>query len=529
MRVTPIRVLDIFAGPGGLGEGFSSVVDKSGQRLYELVLSIEKEPCARKTLLLRNFFREFTEDEVPAEYYEHLRGKMTLEGLLAVGKYRRQAGTAAAKSWQAELGGESFPVQLVRDRIDKAIGGYSNWVLIGGPPCQAYSLAGRSRNRGKDGYVADEDVRQTLYVEYLQVLADHGPAVFVMENVKGLLSATLNDQHLFRLILDDLRNPSLALERAGRSAKGGGSNHRYRVYSPVSGLELSDGDLPKTIVRCEKYGIPQARHRVILVGVRDDIGAILPEALQEKTKVCVKDVLGGMAPLRSGLSRGLDSPEAWADCLRAEIDSRWANASARKCGGDELWELIRDVLSSIQLPEEGRGDEFVSKAHSPDRLSEWLHDSKLTGLCNHSARSHIPRDLHRYLYAACFAAAYGRSPVLSEFPPDLLPVHRNVNTAIEDGGNFSDRFRVQTWMRPATTITCHISKDGHYYIHPDPRQCRSLTVREAARLQTFPDNYFFEGPRTAQYVQVGNAVPPLLARQIAEVVFGAMRQAGQVE
>ena len=129
-------------------------------------------------------------------------------------------------------------------------------------------------------------------------------------------------------------------------------------------------------------------------------------------------------------------------------------------------------------------------------------------------------DLARYAYLATLAA-HGEAPRVADFPKDLRPKHKNLDVA---GTPFTDRFKVQVWGKPSSTVVSHISKDGHYYIHPDADQMRSLTVREAARLQTFPDDYWFHGPRTMQFHQVGNAVPPLLALKIAERVADLLGQ-----
>ena len=516
-----IKIVDIFAGPGGLSEGFASVTDSHGKPAFNIVLSVEMERFAFETLKLRTFFRHFPEG-APLNYYRHLRGEMTRDALYEA--HSVEAEKAAAQCWHARLGPDGVSAHHVRQRIDSVLGKDESWVLIGGPPCQAYSLAGRSRNGGRDDYDAEKDVRQKLYVEYLQILADHRPTAFIMENVKGLLSATVGDIRMFQQILNDLRNPGIALAREGRIGRHSSSG--YRIYSLVQQRTFDNGDLEGAIIRAEKYGIPQARHRVILLGVRDNLVGIIPRTLRPQPQVTVASVIGSLPPLRSGLSRKTDSAKAWKDCLRSEVNSRWANAGTHKADGAELSDLLRKSLLDIEPPKADRGDEFIKGDSTSEHEMKWYCDSKIDGVCNHSTRGHMDSDLFRYLYAACYAKLHGKSPSLQHFPTDLLPDHDSVEDALKDGGNFSDRFRVQIASRPSTTIVSHISKDGHYYIHYDPLQCRSLTVREAARLQTFRDNYFFCGPMTSQYVQVGNAVPPLLAKQIGKIVLDVLLQAG---
>jgi len=516
-----IKVVDIFAGPGGLGEGFSSVTDSRGRPAFDVALSVEMEHHAFQTLRLRKFYRQFPAG-APSRYYKHLRGELSRSELYEA--HPVEAKRAAAQCWNARLGPGGEPSHLVRDRIDEVVRRHESWVLIGGPPCQAYSLAGRSRNLGNPDYDAKQDVRQRLYVEYLQILAEHRPSVFIMENVKGLLSATLGNVHMFQRILGDLRNPNAALLREGRTSRRGSSGG-YRIYSLVEQRMFENGDIDASLIKAEKYGIPQARHRVILLGVRDDFN-VSPNVLTPQSEVSVSSVIGNLPHLRSGLSKTDDSPQAWRHCLRAQADSRWANVGTRKADSDALSNLVRNALLAIEPPPADRGGEFVVGNSTPEYAKAWFCDSKIGGVCNHSTRGHMESDLFRYLYAACYAKLHGKSPSLQHFPTDLLPNHGSVDTALENGGNFSDRFRVQVAERPSTTIVSHISKDGHYYIHPDPAQCRSLTVREAARLQTFPDNYLFSGPKTAQYVQVGNAVPPLLAKQIGDIVLDVLQRVG---
>jgi len=319
MFAEPIPVIDLFAGPGGLNEGFSCVHRPDGQDAFQVRLSIERDFHAHRTLELRSFFRKLRSGRVPEAYYDYLRRSEPSEEIRRnelFGKYPDEAAQAREEAWLAELGREE--PRRVHERLSHALGRTTDWVLIGGPPCQAYSLVGRSRNRGKPNYVPEDDERQTLYLEYIQVVADHLPAVFVMENVKGLLSATLNDQRIFQRIVEDLHFPAKALERAGRTVTPRRRHHlssRYRIVSLVDRALFEEHDVRRFVVRMEEHGIPQARHRVILLGLREDLQPAKPGILRIESPVFASRVIDQLPRLRSGLSHGDDTFEAWAGTI----------------------------------------------------------------------------------------------------------------------------------------------------------------------------------------------------------------------
>lgn len=487
----PIPVVDLFAGPGGLGEGFSRVGGpKAFNKVFKTVISIEKDPVAVETLRLRALYRTFAKNsekcDIPDGYLDQLTAVTNKQRKEAANKLR-----ALKKTWKhieeevplnLELGKKrEETIELIKKRLGRNT---SNWVLIGGPPCQAYSLVGRSRMRNHEG--KKKDSRHRLYREYLEVVRRLKPAVFVMENVKGINSAKVDGERILPKIEKDLRR------RIGFE-----ENEAYELYALADkGDNSLDQALVKKgkkqkskdyLVRAEQFGIPQTRHRVFIVGVRGDIKKV-PELLTPVSQqVSLRDVISSLPALK-----GLDSA----------VDRRAYTPSET---GDQCKLVSVDQNIRVGMPDDLR------------LFMEPVVPALCAYLLNHEARSHMSSDLKRYEWWA--QNAKDKSPTLDsvDLPLDLKPAHSNLARTAKDKV-FVDRFKVQLPDRPCGTITSHISKDGHYYIHYDPAQARSFSVREAARVQTFPDDYFFMGNRTQQYHQVGNAVPPYLAYQIGGIV-----------
>ena len=494
-----IPVVDLFAGPGGLGEGFSSARLRA-RPPFRLALSIECDPFAHETLTLRAFCREFTSAgrRLPNAYFRYVLGDLSKSDLF--GMFPQQADAAQREACLARLGEEAGDsliakriFQLRRKGLD-----FRRGVLIGGPPCQAYSLVGRSRlarAKANGDYREENDGRHVLYKQYLRLIEELEPAAFVMENVRGILSSTYEGRPIFQQILSDLSNAGYDLHALGEHE--------------VGRLSIADEDPRNYVLVASDFGVPQRRARIFIVGTRRDLNVRhfkFPSSARTREPVTVRQALGDLPSLRSGLSAD-DSTEAWREFIRGAAN-RLAKEFPRRLTG------VSTLLERI-----GRPGSILPSSRRANDVARPLGKRLVT---NHETRGHIQKDLERYLFYAAWGAARASSPSLSDLPRRLLPEHRNVREAEESGRldqvAFADRFRVQLANLPSTTITSHIAKDGHYFIHPDPRQCRSLTVREAARLQTFPDDYFFCGPRTEQYHQVGNAVPPALARRIASLI-----------
>lgn len=517
-----IGIIDVFAGPGGLGEGFSSFESKPGVRPFQISVSAEMEQSAHATLRLRAFFRLLESDgaTLPQPYSEYLERvamgvKIPPAEHFGVGRWAKLWKQADAEALNLTLGDPSHNA-LLYQRIAAAKKQYGALVLIGGPPCQAYSLVGRARKTHFPGFHTVGEDKHFLYKEYLQILARFSPDMFIMENVKGILSSSVGGRNMFSRIRSDLARPRQAVGLA----EGKSENPEY-VLLPI---HVSEGeqrdpseverDPSRLIIRCEQHGIPQARHRVIVMGVRvnsDMVGKALKAPVLARNKsVSVASALAGLPRLRSGLSRTLDDGERWAQ----EADSQRTHVM-RAVSRTYPWmqQALEAAHFDSSLPR--RSNRYSGRSSA---FSASLRRSDQELVTGHEARGHMAGDLGRYLFAAAYAAEKGRSPSSAEFPPALAPDHINWFS-----GDFADRFRVQIKSQPANTVTSHLSKDGHAFIHWDLDQCRSLSPREAARIQTFPDDYIFLGNRTEQFVQVGNAVPPFLARQIAGIVWSVLK------
>jgi len=303
-------------------------------------------------------------------------------------------------------------------------------IIVGGPPCQAYSLVGRAVSSDN----MSTDPRNYLYKLYCRVLTKYQPKMFVFENVPGLLTASDGKYY---------KNMKKAFKRFG-----------YNIQDKI--LNASD------------FGVLQNRKRVILIGWKKGSEYNYPEFTTKPNSYNVSDLLSDLPSLQAG-----------------ESSSQYKT------------KRISEYLISTGI-------------RSNDDLLTW-----------HVARPHIERD--REIYRTVIRA-WNKNCTRLKYTdlPDNLITHKNTSA-------FLDRFKVVASDLPAThTVIAHLSKDGHYFIHPDIKQARSITVREAARIQSFPDNYFFEGSRTSAFTQIGNAVPPIMARGIAAGILDELERKSDI-
>lgn len=412
MKINGLSYIDLFAGAGGLSEGFM----QSG---YQSIAHVEMNEHAAKTLETRMAYFYLKEKKRLRKYYQYERGEITREELLKLIPRDELKSVINEEMSNKTIKGifEKIDTIMKEKEIQKVD------VIIGGPPCQAYSLVGRAQSSHMI-IPMEDDPRNELYKMYVQFLIKYQPRMFVFENVAGI-----------------------------RTARGGQAFRNLQSYMRRVGYEIEPHEL-----NAKDFGVLQSRKRVIIVGWLKGTGYEYPSFDVIKENAKVEDLLSDLHVLRPG-----------------------------------------EIASEYGLIE----------------TSKYVHKNGIRGksdvLTHHIARPHTEQDIEIYKRTIDLWFTNQQHKRLKyDDLPEELKTHKNRTS-------FVDRFKViEGDMDYCHTILAHLSKDGHYFIHPDINQHRSITVREAARLQSFPDNYFFEGSRTSQFVQIGNAVPPMMAKEIAD-------------
>lgn len=409
MNERKYKFIDLFAGAGGLSEGFVS------EGSFLPVAHVEMNKYATETLKTRACYYYLYEKGKKKIYRDYLRGKISREGLYnSVPKELLNTVINSEISQNSIEGIFSF----IDNEIQKhALGDID--LIIGGPPCQAYSLMGRAVDpKGMNG-----DPRNYLYKLYIDFLRHYNPKAFVFENVPGILTA--NKGRIFKNIIKTFRKAGYVVE--------------YDI------LDAKD------------FGVLQQRKRVIIFGWRSDLSFKYPRPNMINVQTTVFSILNDLAPLNPGETN----------------------------------------------------NSYVHRASPYLRVTGMRKPNDILTL--HECRFHNNVDLQIY-ENVINAWNNGHNRLLYYDLPVELKTRENETS-------FVDRYKVVAGDMPFThTMIAHIAKDGHYFIHPDIQQCRSISVREAARIQSFPDDFYFEGPRTAKFTQIGNAVPPLMAKAIAQKI-----------